>query len=115
MDITASGAPTVQYNIPDPSITALVPSPLPFYERLKRHCYGESSPGEFPLAASPSIVLHVLTACNLDPEDLAKLEATCSFFRHPANFAPDFELSISELAALDILSQTHKFCFLQDV
>ncbi|CAM8878527.1 unnamed protein product [Rhodiola kirilowii] len=102
MDVTASGTPTIQYNIPDPSMTTLDPPPLPFYERLKRHCYGESSPGDFPLAASPSIVLHVLTACNLDPEDLAKLEATCSFFRHPANFAPDFELSISELAALDM-------------
>lgn len=30
------------------------------------------------------------------------LQATCSFFRQPANFAPDFELSISELAALDM-------------
>lgn len=27
---------------------------------------------------------------------------TCSFFRQPANFAPDIELSISELAALDM-------------
>ncbi|MBA0692632.1 hypothetical protein Goari_010174, partial [Gossypium aridum] len=51
-----------------------------------RHCFGDSSPGEFPLAANPSIVLH----------------ATCSFFRRPANFTPDYELSISELAALDI-------------
>ncbi|PIA30365.1 hypothetical protein AQUCO_05600062v1 [Aquilegia coerulea] len=30
------------------------------------------------------------------------LQATCSFFRQPANFAPDFDLSISELAALDM-------------
>lgn len=30
------------------------------------------------------------------------LQATCSFFRQPANFAPDYELSISELAALDM-------------
>lgn len=30
------------------------------------------------------------------------LQATCSFFRLPAHFAPDFELSISELAALDM-------------
>lgn len=29
-------------------------------------------------------------------------QATCSFFRQPAHFAPDFELSISELAALDM-------------
>uniref|UniRef100_A0A5B6ZZ75 Putative ultraviolet-B receptor UVR8 n=1 Tax=Davidia involucrata TaxID=16924 RepID=A0A5B6ZZ75_DAVIN len=30
------------------------------------------------------------------------LQATCSFFRQPANFAPDHELSLSELAALDM-------------
>ncbi|KAF5741125.1 E3 ubiquitin-protein ligase HERC1-like isoform X1 [Tripterygium wilfordii] len=29
------------------------------------------------------------------------LQATCSFFRQPANFVPDIELSITELAALD--------------
>ncbi|PON91405.1 Regulator of chromosome condensation [Trema orientale] len=107
MDATASGTPTIQYhNIPDQPITTIVANPVPTFERRQRHCYGDSSPGEFPLAANPSIVLHVLTTCNLDPQDLAKLEAsplaTCSFFRQPANFAPDFELSISELAALDI-------------
>lgn len=30
------------------------------------------------------------------------VQATCSFFRQPANFPPDPELSISELAALDM-------------
>lgn len=103
MDATRSGTPTVQYhNIPDQPIAAIVTSPLPTFQRQQRHCFGDSSPGEFPLAANPSIVLHVLTACNLEPQDLAKLEATCSFFRQPAHFAPDFELSISELAALDM-------------
>ncbi|WZZ67949.1 hypothetical protein YC2023_079319 [Brassica napus] len=29
-------------------------------------------------------------------------QATCSFFRKPANVSPDLELSISEVAALDI-------------
>ena len=95
---------------------------------------------------NPSIVLHVLTECNLDPQDLARLEASfcvygfriaewianCQaclasflqyilmivmltwlncfvilqassrFFRQSANFSPDFNLSISELAALDM-------------
>ncbi|KAJ4710951.1 ultraviolet-B receptor UVR8 [Melia azedarach] len=103
MDATTSGTPTIQYhNIPDQPITAIVVAPVPNFQRNQRHCFGESTPGEFPLAASPSIVLHVLTACNLDPQDLAKLEATCSFFRQPANFAPDHQLSISELAALDM-------------
>ncbi|CAN1312807.1 Ultraviolet-B receptor UVR8 [Linum perenne] len=99
MDATTSGTPTVQYmNITEQQpITAIVST----FQRNQRHCYGESTPGEFPLAANPSIVLHVLTACNLDPQDLAKLEAS-SFFRQPANFAPDYDLSISELAALDM-------------
>jgi len=46
------------------------------YQRLQRHCLGDSVPGEFPLATNPSIVLHVLTSCNLEPEDLAHLEAS---------------------------------------
>lgn len=78
MDATTSGTPTIQYhNIPDQPITAIVVAPVPNFQRNQRHCFGESTPGEFPLAASPSIVLHVLTACNLDPQDLAKLEASC--------------------------------------
>jgi hypothetical protein len=46
------------------------------FQRSQRLCFGDSAPGEFPLAANPSIVLHVLTSCNLDPEDLAHLEAS---------------------------------------
>ncbi|KAL9374689.1 hypothetical protein Peur_031568 [Populus x canadensis] len=103
MDSTTSGTPTIQYhNITDQPVTAIVAVPVSTYQRNQRHCFGDSIPGEFPLAANPSIVLHVLTTCNLDPQDLAKLEATCSFFRQPASFAPDYELSMSELAALDM-------------
>ncbi|XP_061369966.1 ultraviolet-B receptor UVR8-like isoform X2 [Gastrolobium bilobum] len=108
MDATTSGTPTIQYhNIPDQSITAIVATPLPTFQRQQRHCFGDKSPGEFPLSANPSIVLHVLTACNLDPQDLAKLEASAmliciSTVNQPANFAPDFNLSLSELAALDM-------------
>ncbi|GAB4840507.1 hypothetical protein Ancab_021276 [Ancistrocladus abbreviatus] len=104
MDATTSGTSTIQYHsiAEQPIAAAIVASSVPTFQRQVRHCFGDSTPGEFPLAANPSIVLHVLTACNLDPQDLAKLEATCSFFRHPANFAPDFDLSISELAALDM-------------
>ncbi|XP_021746782.1 probable E3 ubiquitin-protein ligase HERC4 [Chenopodium quinoa] len=104
MDATTSGTETIQYcNIPEqPIIGSLVTSPRPAFLRQVRHCFGDLVPGEFPLAANPSIVLHVLTASNLDPQDLAKLEVTCSFFRHPANFAPDYNLSIAELAAHDM-------------
>ncbi|XP_028058444.1 ultraviolet-B receptor UVR8-like [Camellia sinensis] len=103
MDATTRGTPPIQYcNIPEQSIAALVTSGVPAFLRQQRHCFGVASPGEFPLSASPSIVLHVLTTCNLDPHDLASLEATCSFFRQPAQFAPDHELSLSELAALDM-------------
>lgn len=77
MDATTSGTPTIQYhNIPDQSGTAIAAASIPTFPRQVRHCFGDSSPGEFPLAANPSIVLHVLTACNLDPRDLAKLEAS---------------------------------------
>ncbi|KAL6294566.1 hypothetical protein ACE6H2_002708 [Prunus campanulata] len=102
VDATASGTPTIQYhNIPDQPITTIVvATPVPTFGRWQCHCFGTSIPEEFPLAANPFIVLHVLTACNLDLQDLR--QATCSFFRQLANFASDFELSISELAALDM-------------
>ncbi|KAL3511383.1 hypothetical protein ACH5RR_030784 [Cinchona calisaya] len=125
MDATTSETSSIQYHnipeqpiaalvIPDQSIVALIASPLPTFERQQRHCFGNASPGEFPLSANPSIVLHVLTGCNLDPQDLAKLEATCSFFRQPANFAPDYELSLAELAALDMCQQRAVFKPMKD-
>ncbi|GAU43198.1 hypothetical protein TSUD_300850 [Trifolium subterraneum] len=89
MDATTSGTPTIQYhsNINDQTITAIVvATPLPTFQRQQRHCLGNSTPGEFPLSAKPAIVLHV----------------TCSFFRKPANYAPDFALSLCELAAFDM-------------
>ena len=88
MDATASGTPTIQYhNIPDQPITTIVATSVPTFERRQRHCYGDSSPGEFPLAANPFIVLHVLTTCNLEPQDLAKLEAS-----HPVSMPFDGEI-----------------------
>ncbi|KAM7269357.1 hypothetical protein ACFE04_024854 [Oxalis oulophora] len=93
MDATTSSTSTIQpHNISEQST----------FQRNLRHCLGLTTPGEFPLATNPSIVLHVLASCNLEPQDLAKLEATCSFFRQPANYAPDDELSLPELAALDM-------------
>lgn len=83
MDATTSGNPTLQYhNIPDQPIAAIVATQLPPFQRQQRHCFGDSTPGEFPLSANPSIVLHVLTACNLDPQDLAKLEASSVPYMH---------------------------------
>lgn len=85
MDATTSGTPSIQYhNISDQPMTAIVATPLPAFQRQQRHCFGDSSPGEFPLSANPSIVLHVLTACNLDPQDLAKLEASAIYQCLPA-------------------------------
>lgn len=79
MDATASGTPTIQFhhNLPEQPIPTTT---ITFERRQQRHCFGDSIPGEFPLAASPHIVLHVLTTCNLDPQDLAKLEASFFFF-----------------------------------
>ncbi|ESQ28511.1 hypothetical protein EUTSA_v10018382mg [Eutrema salsugineum] len=109
MDTTTSNgsspAATLQlHSISENPISAAMELPFPSFMCLKRQCLGNSAPGEFFLASCPSIVLHVLTTCDLGPRDLAKLEAseaTCSFFRMPANFSPDLELSISEVAALD--------------
>ncbi|KAH7681525.1 Regulator of chromosome condensation 1/beta-lactamase-inhibitor protein II [Dioscorea alata] len=106
MDATTSGAspPLPYHNIIDQPLSLITPLQQTC-QRLQRRCYGISTPGEFPLAAHPSVVLHVLTSNHLDPQELAYLEATCKFFRQPANFAPDTELSISELAALDMCQE----------
>eukprot|EP00249_Psilotum_nudum_P023136 c28757_g2_i3 orf=372-1982(-) len=77
--------------------------------RQQRLCYGDSVHGEFPLSRIPSIVLYVLSECCLDPQDLARLEATCSFFKRPANFSPDVSLSLSELAALGMCQRRAGF------
>ncbi|CAF2143360.1 ultraviolet-B receptor UVR8 [Brassica napus] len=107
MDATTSGTQSLHcHNLPDQPVSSAAASPpvTPF-QRQKRQCFGDSTPGEFPLAANPSIVLHVLTECRLNPRDLANLEATCSFFSQPANFAPDCSLSLPELAALDMCNK----------
>lgn len=87
MDATTGGASSIQFhnmaeqtsvqfhNIAEQTIASLVP-PAVTFQRQQRHCFGNTTPGEFPLSANPSIVLHVLTGCNLDPQDLAKLEAS---------------------------------------
>ncbi|VVA94397.1 unnamed protein product [Arabis nemorensis] len=107
MDATTSNGnspATLQLHTIPESPLAAMELPLPSFLCLKRHCFGNSAPGEFPLASFPSIVLHVLTTCDLGPRDLAKLEASDGLliFMKRANFSPDFELSISEVAALDI-------------
>lgn len=92
MDATASGASSVQYH--NISEQTLVSAPVA-HQRQQRHCYGNASPGEFPLSANPSIVLHFLTACNLDPQDLAKLEASVLYLPLPLTFTrPKLELMI---------------------
>lgn len=78
MDATTSGTPALQYlNLPEQLVSTTSPPVSPF-QRAKRHCFGDTTPGEFPLAANPSIVLHVLTECKLDPRDLANLEVPFS-------------------------------------
>ncbi|KXG26580.1 E3 ubiquitin-protein ligase HERC2-like [Sorghum bicolor] len=60
---------------------------------------------QIPLTANPSILLHVLSSYGLEPKDLAALEATCKFFRSPANFEPDGTLSLPDIAAYDTCCQ----------
>ncbi|KAL6899328.1 hypothetical protein ACP4OV_005986 [Aristida adscensionis] len=110
MDATFSGtSPMIQFHgIADEPASHSSPLRIAA-DRSQRHCYGDGNPGEFPLAVSPSIVLHVLSSCELDPKDLAALEATCKFFSKPASFAPNFALSLPELAAFDMCQKRAAF------
>ncbi|KAL3632643.1 hypothetical protein CASFOL_025627 [Castilleja foliolosa] len=105
MDITTTiETPSgVEYRNLDTDQQTTITNPPPLAnacERQTRHCLGNADPGEFTLSASPCIVLHILSSYNLEPQDLAMLEVTCSFFRRPAQYSShDFELSLSELAA----------------
>ncbi|KAK1403234.1 hypothetical protein POM88_002839 [Heracleum sosnowskyi] len=76
-----------------------LPNRTPHFSLITIGCHSS----KFTLSAYHSTVLNVLGSCDLDAQDLADLEATCFFFRKPAEiFAPDHELSLVELAALDI-------------
>lgn len=77
MDPTTSGSSSSLpfQTIVDPSLS-LVPPLQRTFKRVQRHCFGDSNPGEFPLAETPSIVLIILTNCDLEPRDLANLEAS---------------------------------------
>jgi hypothetical protein len=77
MDATTSGTSPVMHFHSIANDSTSHSSPLrTVLEHSQRHCYGDSNPGEFPLAVSPSIVLHVLSACDLEPKDLAALEVS---------------------------------------
>nr|CAB3465715.1 unnamed protein product [Digitaria exilis] len=73
------------------------------FQRSQRLCFGDSAPGEFPLAANPSIVLHVLTSCDLDPEDLAHLEASeacCRREKSQAIAGPGHSIAVTASGAV---------------
>ncbi|KAL0297050.1 UNVERIFIED_CONTAM: hypothetical protein Sradi_6757100 [Sesamum radiatum] len=103
MDATTSGASSVQYhNISEQTIASLVPPPVT-HQRQQRHCFGNATPGEFPLSATHPLFSISLLVAIWTLKILQNLrQATCSFFRQPAHFAPDYELSLAELAALDM-------------
>jgi hypothetical protein len=55
----------------------------PATDRSHRHCFGNEATEQCPLTANPSILLHVLSSYELDPKDLAALEASlynCDMF-----------------------------------
>lgn len=68
MDVTMREVPSIQFD----NILNQLLEP----QRDNRHCTRDSLPGEFPLAYIPTMVLHILTSYNLDPVDLARLEAS---------------------------------------
>ncbi|KAF7017017.1 hypothetical protein CFC21_030517 [Triticum aestivum] len=104
MDTTASNAVLVIefQNIVNDVAAPRSPSPDPEAELMKRHFSREEAVGKFPLTAIPSILLHVLSSSDLDPKDLAALEANIVL-------PPDLELSLPELAALDMCQQRPMF------
>eukprot|EP00850_Spirogloea_muscicola_P005141 SM000023S07597 [mRNA] locus=s23:342399:346060:- [translate_table: standard] len=71
----------------------------------KRAWRGHREAGDFALAADPSLVLHVLGGGSLGSADLARLEATCTYFHRPAHFPPDAALPLPEVAALDMCNR----------
>ncbi|CAL5026800.1 unnamed protein product [Urochloa decumbens] len=81
----------------------------PATDHSQHKCNANEITEQIPLAANPSILLHVLSSYELEPNDLAALEGTCKFFRSPANFEPDAALSLPELAALDTCCQKAMF------
>lgn len=80
MDATASDAAMViEFHKIVNEAVSRSPSPDPETELMKRHFSGEEAIEQFPLTASPSILLHVvLSSTALDPKDLAALEASCA-------------------------------------
>ncbi|KAJ1271580.1 hypothetical protein BS78_06G138100 [Paspalum vaginatum] len=78
-------------------------------DHSQRYCFGNEATEEIPLAANPSVLLHVLSSYELEPEDLAALEAASKYFRSPANLQPDAALPLPELAAFDACCQRAMF------
>ena len=79
MDATASEAALVIqfHNIVNDATSHSLPLD-PDAEHAKRHFRGDEAMGQFPLTANPSILLHLLSSCELDPKDLAALEVSCT-------------------------------------
>uniref|UniRef100_A0A7N0VHT3 RCC1-like domain-containing protein n=1 Tax=Kalanchoe fedtschenkoi TaxID=63787 RepID=A0A7N0VHT3_KALFE len=98
MDASASEIVAAIKHLRLPEQSVLIPASPPKKHKPLEECSKE----DFLLAASPSIFLHVLTDYGLDAQTLARLEATCTFFRRPAQLSPDTELPLSEVAALDM-------------
>ncbi|KAL5216893.1 hypothetical protein ABZP36_008294 [Zizania latifolia] len=110
MDVTSSNVSKVTriHNIANED-TSHSSSAHPSAEHSQRHCFRDGAAGELLVTANPSILLHVLSSYDLEPEDLAALEATCKFFRKPASFPPDLALPLPELAAFDICQKRAMF------
>ncbi|KAL6838844.1 hypothetical protein ACP4OV_031280 [Aristida adscensionis] len=120
MDATDSEASAVMEvdKIADETISNSPPPSPPETDRARRHCSGkedtEQQQQQLPLTTNPSILLNVLSSYGLDSKDLASLEATCKFFRNPANFLPDVALPLPEVAAFDACLQKAMFRSMKD-
>ena len=71
------------HNIPDQPITAIVATPVSAFQQHQHHCFGDSiTQKKSPLSSNPSIFLRVFSTCNLDPQDLAKLETSGDYVHY---------------------------------
>lgn len=81
MDATGSKAALViQFHTIVNDASSRSSSPDREAEGTKHHCSVNEATEQFLLTVNPSVLLRVLSSCELDPKDLAALEASCTTF-----------------------------------
>ncbi|RWV95504.1 hypothetical protein BHE74_00031615 [Ensete ventricosum] len=102
---TGTSSP-VRFDLREHPLSIVFPG---LHEPVQRRYFNHSNSGICLLFMNSSVALHVLSSYGLEPDDLARLEAsvlhltaTCSFFRQHGGLPPDERLPLTELAAFDM-------------